>query len=267
MSANTHEFTYQVDSDENSDSTIDADTLEELKATLSGVQLNTNITAFSISITSESTPFKPREATVDDETTNEVQSEGTANCSDGQNNDEGTDEDGVHECDECEQTFDNRGTYANHVRWEHIGTYRTDNDQADEDDNSPSEDYLNRIDDDEDVDPKDVVDINLSTNGGKWYVMALLYRTQGRLKRGQILKLLEDTEWDITDRNVSESLRILKDNNLIDGEGKDWGNAYQLTQLGRDYFEAKNSTTDGNDIHTANQIVNQTDVDRPEAGA
>lgn len=116
---------------------------------------------------------------------------------------------------------------------------------------------LDRYENDpESVDPEDMVETSVRRNTGTWYVLAVLARVQGRHKAATIHKMLEGTEWETKKGTISESLRNLKQRDLIDDDGKQRNNTYGITQLGLDYITTKNLTTPGHDLAVADRLGN-----------
>jgi hypothetical protein len=128
-----------------------------------------------------------------------------------------------------------------------------------DDDLNPSQEYLKRLDNGEDINPEALVPSVIHTTSTKWKALGLLARSHDKLKPRQIHELLSDTDWEPSSKsNLYNGLWSLKKDGLIDGSGNEEG--YFVTQLGIDYATVKNLTTEGHDLAVAEQIMD-TDTD------
>lgn len=108
---------------------------------------------------------------------------------------------------------------------------------------------------------EDHVESSLSPDTQRYNVLAVLYRTQGLLKATQIRAMLEDTDWEMSQSGVSTA--------LTDGKNNGWAfnvdGGWQLTQYGRDYFDAIINETPGYDLQVADRVTGTREKDEKVA--
>lgn len=122
-------------------------------------------------------------------------------------------------------------------------------------DNGPTgEEYLEAKDNGDDPDPDEMIDIRCEPDTQKWYVAGTLYRSQGRLSTDQLVNMLEGTSWETARSSIYTAISELHDAGLLSKEKRGGEAFYQLTQLGRDYMEAKVAKTEGYNLTVADNV-------------
>lgn len=200
-----------------------------------------------------------------------------------------------HVCDECDETFDTNGSYANHCRWNH-------NDDTDEDDETeativddvgpemetPMEvssttptDKL--FDDGQDeipttssksflnfptLDELPELDIYLTPGSDMFNLAALLYRSDEHLRVREIYETLQGTEWATTYKSTSAQLSQLRGEGIVDKEDT-YGGKWWLTQLGKQYVQATVYEADEYPLTVADELtgIKSPSTSRPLAHA
>ncbi|WP_142857855.1 RodZ family helix-turn-helix domain-containing protein [Salinigranum halophilum] len=120
-------------------------------------------------------------------------------------------------------------------------------------------DLIDRVAEGETVGPdefRDIISSPLNPDTNKWYVCGLLHQVQGGLTLGQITSMLDDTDWEVSYKSVSATLSKATSHGWVYRDEKEGSkNLYQLTQLGRDYMNAKTAQTPGYAMKEATEIV------------
>lgn len=250
-----------------------------LKNVLNRIELSSSITRVRVEIESDEPFLGDAPQAVESDDSADAGSEAADTSSD--------DESGEHVC-ECGDTFESAGGLGSHRRYcddadtdptvtddgGHVtdaladggattastGDGSTGPTLPDADTGQPARRYLDsdlvdRVADDDEVTPdefRNILTTPLSQDTHKWYICGLLLRTQGSLSLGQITNMLEGTDWEIEYSSVSSTLHNLKAAGYINRQER---GVYQLTQLGRDYMQAKITHTTGYSLTTADNIT------------